>query len=169
MLVQVTGSLFAQIEAHAEACLATEGSAAVPEFGFRYEVGLEPVPVNLRRLVEAFESGVVEFGPLYAGFLTEETRQGLTALVGQQPDGFHMPADLWVRVVYEFAAAFHHRALPAEHLLRTLPPLYLGRTASWVVEAAPYGAADVETALDDLSQRFEGLKPHLRTCWQERR
>ncbi len=169
MLVQVTGSLFAQIEAHAERCLAGEGSAPIPEFGFRYEVGLEPVAVNLRRLVDAFESGVVEFGPLYASFLTEETRQGLAGLVGQQPDGFTMPADLWVRTVYEYAAAFHHRTLPAEHLLRTLPPLYLGRTASWVVEAAPYGAAEVETALDDLSQRFERLKPHLRACWQERR
>ena len=58
MLVQVSGALFAQIEVHAKPCLAQEGSEHVPEFGFRYEVGLEPVPVNLRRMVDAFELGI---------------------------------------------------------------------------------------------------------------
>jgi hypothetical protein len=66
MLVQVAGALFAQIEVHAKQCLAQEGSEHVPEFGFRYEVGLEPVPVNLRRMVDSFERGILEFDSIYA-------------------------------------------------------------------------------------------------------
>jgi hypothetical protein len=169
MLVQVTGALLSQIEAHAEFCLSVEGSESVPEFGFHYEVGLEPVPVNLKRMVETFETGVREFDSIYAGFLTPETRAGLSALLGQPPEHFAMPVDLWVRLVYEFAAAYHHLTLPREHLLRSLTPLYLGRTAAWVVQAAPYGAHEVETELDALSARFEALKPHLRVRWNERR
>jgi hypothetical protein len=169
MLVQVTGALFTQIEAHASHCLAVEGSEAVPEFGFRYEVGLEPVPVNLRRMIETFETGVREFDPIYVTFLSPASRNELAALLGQEPDRFVMPVDLWVNLVYEFAAAYHHRPLPREHLLRSLTPLYLGRTASWVVQAAAFGAHEVETALDDLSARFEVLKPHLRDRWHERR
>ena len=169
MLVQVTGALLSQIEAHAQFCLSVEGSEPVPEFGFHYEVGLEPVPVNLKRMVETFETGVREFDAIYAGFLSPETRAGLSALLGQPPEQFTMPVDLWVHLVYEFAAAYHHRNLPREHLLRSLTPLYLGRTAGWVVQAAPYGAHEVETELDTLSARFEALKPHLRVRWNERR
>ena len=169
MLVQVTGALLSQIEAHADFCLEVDGSEPVPEFGFHYEVGLEPVPVNLKRMVETFETGVREFDSIYAGFLSPETRAGLSALLGQPPEQFAMPVDLWVHLVYEFAAAYHHRNLPREHLLRSLTPLYLGRTAGWVVQAASYGAHEVETELDALSARFEALKPHLRVRWNERR
>jgi glucosylglycerate synthase len=169
MLVQVTGALFGQIEAHAERCLAVEGSEPVPDFGFRYEVGLEPIPVNLKRMVDTFEQGVRDFDSIYAAFLAPDTRQALADLMGQSPEAFTMPVDLWVHLVYEFTAAYHHRQLPAEHLLRSLTPLYLGRTASWVVQAAHYGAYEVETELDALSARFEALKPHLRVRWNERR
>lgn len=168
MLVQVTGALFAQIRAHADRCLAQEGSEHVPEFGFRYEVGLEPVPVNVRRMVDAFERGLAEFDGIYAWFLHPETRAGLTALAGQPPEAFAMPADLWVRIVYDFVAATQHRRLPVAHVLRTLTPLYLGRTAAWVVQAAPYGAVEVEAELDALAARFEAAKPYLRERWHER-
>ena len=99
----------------------------------------------------------------------QHSRAGLASLLGQPPEQFAMPVDLWVHLVYEFAAAYHHRNLPREHLLKSLTPLYLGRTASWVVQAAPYGAHEVETELDALSARFEALKPHLRVRWNERR
>ena len=80
-----------------------------------------------------------------------------------------MPPDLWVRTVYDFAAAAHHRKLPVEHVLRTHTPLYLGRTAAWVVQASPYGAAEVEAEIDALSARFEACKPYLRERWRERK
>ena len=169
MLVQVTGALFAQIEAHAERCLAQTGSEHVPEFGFRYDVGLEPVPVNLRRMVHAFEVGLRDFDGIYSGFLHPETRAGLHQLVGQPPEEFAMPADLWVRTVYDFVAAVHRNRLPVEHVLRTLTPLYLGRTAAWVVQSQPYGAVEVEAEIDALCARFEAGKPYLRERWHERK
>ena len=50
--------------------------------------------------------------------------------------------------MYDFVAAVHHRKLPVEHVLRTLTPLYLGRTAAWVVQAS---------ALEDLPPVLERL------------
>jgi glucosylglycerate synthase len=169
MLVQVTGSLCRQIEEHAEFCLAVQGSAPVPEFGFTYEVGLEPIHVNLKRMVDAFDTGVRDFGDLYARFLSADTRRDLEGLLGQDPAGFVMPPDLWVRLVYEFVAAYHHRRLIPEHLLRSLTPLYLGRTASWVRQAESFGAAEVESELNALCARFEEFKPYLLELWQDRR
>jgi hypothetical protein len=169
MLVQVAGALFGQIETHARRCLAQDGSEHVPEFGFRYDVGLEPVPINLRRMVDTFERGLREFGSIYAEFLHPETRTGLAALAGQPAEEFGMPPDLWVRTVYDFVAATHHRRLAVEHLLRTLTPLYLGRTAAWVVQSSPFGAVEVEAEIDALSARFETGKPYLRERWHERK
>ncbi|MGE5175229.1 MAG: glycosyltransferase [Hyphomicrobiales bacterium] len=165
MLVQVTGALLGQMVAHEPSWFPIQGSEPVPEFGFHYEVGLEPIPVNLARMLRAFDQGVHDFDELYARFLGAETRAALRALTGGTPETFSMPADVWVRVIYDFAAAYRHHRLPAEHLLKSLTPLYLGRTASWVREAGPYGAHEVEAALDALSKRFETLKPELVRGW----
>jgi hypothetical protein len=169
MLVQVAGSLFAQVEAHASHWLETNGSSPVPEFGFRYEVGLEPIQVDVERMVHAFDLGVREFAPILGDFIDPETMNALARLVGQNPDRFHMPADLWVRTVYSYAAGYHLRSMNLEHLLRSLTPLYLGRTASWVNQAAGYDAREVEVELDALCGRFEALKPRLATAWREGR
>ncbi len=88
MLMQVTGSLFAQVEAHAQHWLGVEGSEPVPEFGFRYEVGLEPVAVDVGRMVRAYDQGVRDFVSLYAQFLDAETRRDLERLAGQAPGTF---------------------------------------------------------------------------------
>jgi glycosyltransferase involved in cell wall biosynthesis len=169
MLVQVTGSLFRQMEATSGFWMDVRGSEPVPEFGFKYEVGLEPVPVNVARMVHAFEQGVKDFAPLYALFLGEDCRVELAALIGQTPEAFAMPLDLWVRVIFDFALAHQHRRLPADHLLKTLTPLYLGRTASWVNQAAEFGAAQVEAELNALCERFEEMKSILVERWPEGR
>ena len=169
MLVQVTGSLFRQIETHAAKWLGVRGSESVPEFGFRYEVGVEPVSVDVGRMVRAFGQGVRDFEPLYAQFLDVETRRALGGLGGSAPEAFHMPTDLWAQTVYRFALAYHLRRLNPEHLLRCLTPLYLGRTASWVNQAAAFGAEEVEIELNALCERFEALKPHLADAWREGR
>jgi hypothetical protein len=169
MLTQVTGSLFRQMEQHASFWEGVAGSEPIPEFGFEYTVGLEPIPVNVTRMVEAYDRGVRDFDGIYRSFLTEITRTDLQQLLGQTPASFAMPTDVWVRLVYEYAAAYHHRRLTTDHLLRSLTPLYLGRTAAWVVQAGPLDAPGVEAALDALCGRFEALKPYLLDRWHEGR
>jgi hypothetical protein len=120
-------------------------------------------------MVHAFEQGVQDFASLYAAFLDDDTRTGLASLAGQPATRFQMPVELWVRTVYAFALAYHWRSLNREHLLRSLTPLYLGRTASWVNEAGGYGAEQVERALDSLCETFERFKPQLVSAWREGR
>jgi len=168
MLMQVSGALFGQIEAHARHWLTrTEpGSESVPEFGFRYEVGLEPIAVDVNRMVHAFRQGVQDFDPLYRDFLHPTLRHDLQQLARVPEAEFHMPPDVWVRTVFGFVLAYHGRLLNLEHLLKSLTPLYLGRTASWIHEAKDYDAPQVEAALDALCERFESLKPGLAEAWR---
>lgn len=165
MLVQVTGSLFGQLEAHAPSWYERTGSDPVPTFGFEYEVGLEPIPVHVDRMVTSFARGVEDFDSLYRQIFRQDTREAIRSIPTSDPERFSMPPDVWVRIVYEIAAAYRHRVLPRDHVLRTLPPLYLGRTVSWVNEARSYGAPEVERSLDELRGRFEALKPYFIELW----
>jgi hypothetical protein len=52
MLVQVVGSVFDLMKTHFAVWSKVRESQATPLFGFPFEVGLEPVPINLARMIE---------------------------------------------------------------------------------------------------------------------
>ena len=54
--------------------------------------------------------------------------------------------DLWARLVYDLAAAYHHRVSERDALVRATLPLYMGRVASFVLEMADADASCVEDA-----------------------
>ena len=66
---------------------------------------------------------------------------------------------------YAFALAYHNKALPAEQLLRSLVPLYLGRTASFILQVAASGADEVEAAIAALADEFLRQKGDLLHRW----
>src|SRR5579883_2857083 len=60
MLVQVMGALFALMEEHQEVWGKLNGSNPVKLYGFQYEVGVEPVNVNVERMVGNFRQGLAD-------------------------------------------------------------------------------------------------------------
>lgn len=169
MLTQVVSSVFALMDAHTPQWWQVRESTAVPVFGFEYSVGLEPVQVNVERMVRIFCSGVRELGEVWERCLHSETLEEVRSLAGQSLASFRFPAPLWVRVVYDFAVAHHARVVNRDHLLRSLTPLYLGRTASFVLETASADAGEVEGVIEDLCQEFETSKPYLIERWDASR
>lgn len=166
MLTQVVGSVFALMEEHAGLWKQIQGSEPVPLFGFQYEVGLEPVHINIERMINAFRLGVTEFLPLWEGVLSTEVLGGLHTLKDAPESNFQFPDPLWVRLVYDFALASHRKAMTLGHLLKSFTPLYLGRVASFVldVQHSPHGA--VEDRIERLCQAFEQEKTYLVERWE---
>ncbi|OGD25896.1 MAG: glycosyl transferase family 2, partial [Candidatus Aminicenantes bacterium RBG_19FT_COMBO_65_30] len=80
MLHQVVSSVFNLMEEYAEAWRSIRGSEAVSTFGFVYSVGLEPIHVNLDKMIEKFQMGVKELAPLYRSFLPEDVLSFLNDL-----------------------------------------------------------------------------------------
>ena len=70
-----------------------------------------------------------------------------------------------VRVIYDFAAAFHARRVHPDHLLRSLTPLYMGRVASFVAETRESLAGEVEEKMEKLCLLYEQEKPYLIEQW----
>jgi glycosyltransferase involved in cell wall biosynthesis len=166
MLVQVVSAVFDLMETYEDRWKVVEGAEDVPLFGFPHGVGLEPVNVNLGRMVGIFCQGVRDLGEVWARALEKSTLTEVTGLADLREETFRFPDPLWVQVVYDFALAYRRRALNREQLLRSLVPLYLGRTASFVAGNMDSGADEVETAIRSLADEFVRGKGYLRERWK---
>jgi glucosylglycerate synthase len=163
MLVQVVSSVFDLMETYRDRWEKVEGAREVPLFGFPHGVGLEPVSVNVERMLGIFRQASRDLAEVWQQALTPETLAEVVLAAGVQP--FHFPDAVWVKVVYDFAVAYHRRTLPAEQLLRSLVPLYLGRTASFVLQTAESDAEQVEAVIRGLADEFVHGKGYLRERW----
>ena len=166
MLFQVVGATFGLMEEYEDRWREVSGSEAVETLGFPFDVGLEPVAVNLQRMIDAFRLGVHELGGIWEKVLAPEELGQLRALAGEPPERFVLADELWAGIVYAFAIAQHARIMNTAHLLRSFTPLYLGRTASFVIATRESGAAEVEERIDRLGRVFEETKPKLLAGWR---
>jgi hypothetical protein len=165
MLVQVIGSVFDLMETYASHWMRAPDPEDVPLFGFPHGVGLEPVAVDVERMLGIFRQGTRDLREVWRHALSADTMAELTGLAAAEVSSFRFSDTLWARVVCDFALACHRRALVADQLLRSLVPLYLGRTASFVMEMADAGADQVEQRIAALADEFVRQKPYLREHW----
>jgi glycosyltransferase involved in cell wall biosynthesis len=165
MFRQVVSALFGLMETYEAAWQKVESSEPVPLFGLPFDVGLEPIPVDVERMKRAYQQGLRDLDAIYRSFLSPSTLEGLVAAAARTGDDFRVEDALWVRLVYEVAAAYHGKRLDRDHLLQSLIPLYLGRTGSFVLDVREADAVRVEEKIERLAQEFEAQKPYLMECW----
>ena len=165
MLTQVVSSVFDLMEKNHSLWEKVAGSEPVPLFGFQYAVGLEPVAVNTGRMIRQFNLGMSELGEVWEKFLSPEVIRELLKLTAADEERFIFPPELWVKTIYEFGAAYHKRLMGRDHLLRALTPLYLGRTAAFVLETRDADANTVDGIIEDLCLGFERQKKKLAEDW----
>lgn len=166
MMVQVVGSLFELMETYAEVWFPVNASVPVPVFGFHYHVGLEPIQVNVDRMLGIFQQGIRDLEPVWAQIFEPPVFEEIQALAAERREGFRFPDLLWVRTIYGFALAHHRRRIHREHLLKSLIPLYLGRTAGFFLAFWDAGAEEVEEGIERLALTFEAEKPSLVEAWR---
>jgi glycosyltransferase involved in cell wall biosynthesis len=170
MLQQVVGSVFTLMSEYEGVWRRVKGSALVDLYGFPYDVGLDPIAVDVGRMLAKFRSGCQELGEIWEMALPASSMNALHRLAGSvSPSAiaeFHFPDELWTQIIYEFASAHHRKRLERGHLLRSLTPLYLARVASFVIETREMYADQVEDRIERLCLTFERLKPHLEARWK---
>jgi glycosyltransferase involved in cell wall biosynthesis len=167
MVVQVVGSVFHLMEIHHDIWAKVSSSEPVKEFGFQFEVGLEPINVNLERMVDNFKHGVSNLTPIWEKVLSNDVLIQLKEIALLNVMEFRLPIWLWVKIIFDFALAYHHRVMSRIHLLKSLTPLYLGRTASFVNETVESNAEEVEEKIEALCREFENQKIYLLANWDK--
>ena len=73
---------------------------------------------------------------------------------------------LWVRIVWDFLAAYRSRSVNRNHIFGALVPLYLGWAASYVTQVSTLSEAEVEQRIVALALAFEADKPYLMARWR---
>jgi AcrR family transcriptional regulator len=168
MLHQVVGSVFLLMQEYEQVWRQQDGSRPVELFGFRFDVGLDPIEVNLERMRTAFRRGCDELEEVWSLALEPATHRAVRELARQAAEGpgsFHMEDGLWTRVVMDFACAHREQRVARGHLLRSLTPLYLARVASFVSETRTMVSAEVEERIEQLCCSFESGKQYLVSRW----
>jgi glycosyltransferase involved in cell wall biosynthesis len=167
MFTQVVSSVSALMGEYEPLWKRVKESEPVPTFGFHYEVGLEPVSVNVGHMIGNFRLGAQNLMEIWNKVILPETASRLESIGRLSDEAFSFPEDLWVRIVYDFATAFHKWSVHREHLLKSMIPLYLGRVASFVKENQESPAREVEAKIESLCKVFEEMKPYLMERWEK--
>jgi glycosyltransferase involved in cell wall biosynthesis len=170
MLEQVVGSVFTLMQEYAPVWQARAGSKPAELFGFRYDVGLDPIQVNVDRMVQAFQRGCDELGEIWETALDRPTMAAVRKLGNgsmEPGEAFHLDDGLWADVVLAFACAYQRHPIERGMILRSLTPLYLARVASFVRDTETLVSSEVEDKIEQLCLTFENRKPHLTEQWNE--
>jgi glucosylglycerate synthase len=167
-LRQTAGALFSALDPDFPVWSAVAGSEQVPTTGSDREVLLTPARVNRKRLREMFSTGVAELESVFQSILSPSTLAELQRIAGTGEEEFHYPAELWVRTVYEFAAAYQKSVISRDHIIQALAPLFRGRVFTFLMESRNASADDVENNIEGLCLEFERLKPYLLQLWKSR-
>jgi hypothetical protein len=163
MLTQVVSALFMLMEEYSDKWKEVKSTDRVPLFGFEFSVGLEPVNVNVERMIGMFELGVKELSDLLRDILSVNSIKEL--IEASSSDPFVFNDDLWARIIYDYALACHRKVMSVDHILKTLTPLYLGKVASLVQDMADSNSHEVDKRLEALCLAFEKTKPYLIEGW----
>jgi hypothetical protein len=164
-LRQTVGSLFSALEPDFPVWSVVTGSQAVPTTGVEAEATLEPLRINRKRLREMFSTGVVELESVFQSILSQPTHEELRKLAALGEEDFRYPAELWIKTIYEFAAAYQKSVINRDHIIQALAPLFRGRAFTFITENRNSSAAQVEKDIEGLCLEFERLKPYLLQMW----
>ena len=163
---QVMDAVCACLEQHDSYWLPRGQADPVPCFGtLNGAVDAGPRP-DVSGMAATFARDVAALHPVLARILSESTLAGVTAAAAT-PSRLAYDDDLWAATVFEFVLAYHRAVMTREHVTQTLLPLYLGRTAAFLLEHASSGPATVDAALESLCLAFERAKPSAAALWKK--
>jgi len=166
MMAQAVGGVFTLMERAPSLWLDVQGSAPVPAVGEPPGFLDDGPVVDVGRLVEAFQRGVRDLVPIWESVLAPDTLGDVLSLETGDVGSFRFPDDVWTRVVYDAALGHHYAVIHREHLLRAMVPLYLGRTAAFILATRGRDATGDLALLERVGATFERQKPYLRDRWR---
>ncbi len=163
---RVAGALFALAEQTEGQWPEIRGSETVPASGPEPAPREGGGPVDPGRLLAGFRQGVRDLLEIWVRILAPETLADVLALGEADPDEFRFSDRLWTHVVYDFLLAWRFRVAHRGHVAQSLAPLYLGRTASLVLETRGKPAASITAVGERLARGFEDEKAYLVDRWR---
>ncbi len=162
LLAEITGSLFADIDAKATFWQRARGTQ--PAQAVNQSASTAQQPPDIAPMLDAFRLAYTNLHEIWSLVLPPNSLLGLKKLSVMPSETFRMPDNLWARIVYDFILAYRLRTINRGHLLGALTPLYLAWVASHLTLISN-GTAP-EKHVQDLAVAFETDKPYLVSRWR---
>lgn len=169
MFRQVVGTLFGLMEAHEDVWKTISTVEEIPVYGEPSEEEPDPIHVNFPKLVDSFKMGLEHFGTLWQEVFCDDCFRSLEAAARMPDHRFRLPAETWVRVLYELAATYHAWPANRRRLVDLMTPLYYGRVASFINETRDMSSLEAEKVVEEQAALFVELKDYLIRQWDNPR
>jgi hypothetical protein len=162
ILANVTGSLFADVEARAAYWQrARRPVAARPPVPQTHP---SDAPMDIGPMIESFRLAWSNLQDIWSLVLPPNSLLGLKRMSMAAAESFRMPDNLWARIVFDFLLAYRLRTINRGHLLGAMIPLYLAWVASHIGITAS-GVAP-ERHVEAVAAAFETEKAYLVSRWR---
>jgi len=162
---QTVNGMFWSLDSTAPIWLNPPQLSQVHTIGPDQQISGEYVRVDRKKLLAIYRSGIEELSQILGSILSPDTYAELSKLSSTEETTFHLSNPLWVRVVYEFAASYHHSVLNRDHLVQALVPIYRGRVASFLIRHRASNFDEIHADIEDLNQEFERQKNWFFDLW----
>ncbi|HEV2224831.1 MAG TPA: hypothetical protein VGR84_17705 [Candidatus Acidoferrales bacterium] len=166
LLSEILGPIFLAMERNAACWQRMRTSSPVRALNEPTSAPQTAGTVEIERLVNSFQLGIRDLQEIWGLVLPPASLLELRKLARLPTGQFHIPDELWVRIIYDFALAHRLRTINRDHLLRSLTPLYLGWVASYARELETAEENAIEHRLERLALAYEMGKPYLVSRWR---
>ncbi|HEX9879545.1 MAG TPA: glycosyl transferase family 2 [Candidatus Binatia bacterium] len=164
MFQQVISTLFYLMGKYERSWRHENSHETVPINALKEEdLQLTPVSVSLTKLNSEFVDGFNHFRPMYQEILSPENWEKLSAIHRKWGAGekAELDADLWSRILYDFACVYQLWERNRRTLVNIITPLYFGRTKSYCEQVMDMTYDEAEAVVQEQAAIFEKNKPYL--------
>ncbi len=162
---ETVSGFFWCLESKEKHWLAGRAAEELKTIGPDHQLTSEPVRVDRKKMFQLYRTGVAELSDILSSILDADIHTELVRLAALDESAFRFSNALWVRTLYEFAAAYHHSIINRSHLVQALVPIYRGRVHSFLTVHRSDDPEAVEADLEDLCQEFVRQKSFFVERW----
>jgi len=168
MFRQVMWTVFCLMEEYENYWKNVRGSESVETFGFEGDLEPEPINANIDGMIENFKIGFQQFSALWNDIFSEQCFEHIRKASEMDAANFHLPTDVWVKILYELAYTFHAWQINRHKLIDLMTPLYYCRVASFIRESRDMSSQEAEALVEDQALKFEEQKDYLIHLWDKK-
>ena len=123
-----------------------------------------PSSATAEAFAEAFRSGAKRHGRAWRSALAPSNLQLVRALADQPSGPYQLNADLWTRIVFDFAVVYNKGEGDPDKVVAWLLPIYFARIAT-LLKASEGKPEKIEQMVQEQAQVFSQRKDYLVQRW----
>jgi glucosylglycerate synthase len=168
MFRQVVSTLLLLMEENESTWKKVKGSKIVPIFGPDLKIEPKPFEINTKKLIDDFKIGFSNWKEIWQKIIAPENWKTIEKLFAADEKNFIMDTEVWAKILYDLAAAFHHWKGNRQLMVSMMTPIYFARVASFVNRTRDMSNSEAEAVVEEQAEVFENTKDYLIKRWNEK-